>query len=147
MRHESTAPDPAELTLLALEAANRRDVDGVMSFFAPDAVFAGRALGEIFEGRAAIRGFVDEWFGDFPEGRYEAERFVVLDGGVVLAVVNQEGRPVGVDGQVHQREGWAICWSADGLIVRLAVRADIDEARDAAERLAEERGPDVESAR
>jgi len=58
----------------------------------------------------------------------------------VLAVVNQEGRPVGVDGQVHQREGWAIHWSADGLLVRLATHTDINEARTAAERLAQERG-------
>lgn len=72
-------------------------------------------------------------------GRFEVEEFVVLDDGVVLAVVNQEARPVGVDGRVHQREGWAICWSADDLIVRLTVHADIDEARAAAERLAESR--------
>jgi hypothetical protein len=58
----------------------------------------------------------------------------------VLALVNQEGRLVGVDHQVHQREGWVICWSADGLVVRLTARADIDEARAVAERLAESRG-------
>ncbi|HXB14738.1 MAG TPA: nuclear transport factor 2 family protein [Solirubrobacteraceae bacterium] len=139
MSEESTTRDPLELTRLALEAANQRDSDAVISFFASDAVFAGRALGDLFEGRAAIRDFLDEWWAAFPEGRYEVERFVVLDDGVVLAVVNQVGRPVGVDGEVHQREGWAICWSADGLIVRLAVRADIDEARAAAESLAESR--------
>ncbi len=140
MAEESSTPDLVELTRLAFEAANQRDIDAVMSFFAPDAVFAGRALGDLFEGRAAIRGFLDEWFGSFAEVRYEVEKFVVLDDGVVLAAVNQEGRPVGVDGQVHQREGWAICWSADSLIVRLTVHADIDEARAATERLAEERG-------
>jgi len=48
-------------------------------------------------------------------------------------------RPVGFGRQVHQREGWAISWSGDGLIVRLTTHTDIDEARDAAERLAEER--------
>ena len=139
MPGESTTPDPAELTRVALEAADQRDIDAVMSFFAPDAVFQGRVAGDLFEGRTEIRGFLDEWFGTFAEVRFEAEEFVVLDDGVVLAVVNQEGRPVGVDGQVHQREGWAICWSADGLIVRLTVHADIDEARAAAERLAESR--------
>jgi ketosteroid isomerase-like protein len=139
MSEESTTPDLVELTRLAFEAANQRDIDVVMSFFAPDAVFEGRALGDIFEGQAAIRAFVEGWFGSFTEVRYEVEEFVVLDG-VVLAVVNQEARPVGVDGQVHQREGRAICWSADSLIVRLTVHADIDEARAAAERLAEERG-------
>jgi hypothetical protein len=70
----------------------------------------------------------------------EVKEFVVLGYGVVLAVVNQEGRPVGVNDPVHQREGWAICWSADGLLMRLTTHTDIDEARAAAERLAEDRG-------
>jgi ketosteroid isomerase-like protein len=139
MPDEPTTPDPAELTRRAFEAVNQPDIDAVMRFFAPDAVFQGRVAGDLFEGRAAIRGFLNEWFGSFAEVRFEGEEFVVLDDGVVLAVVNQEARPVGVDGQVHQREGWAICWSADGLIVRLTVHADIDEARAAAERLAESR--------
>jgi ketosteroid isomerase-like protein len=139
MPEESTTPDPAELTRRAFEAVNRRDIDAVMSFFAPDAVLDGRAVGGLYEGRAAIRGFLDDWLGSFAEVRYEVEEFVVLDDGVVFAVVKQEGRPVGVDGQVDQREGWAICWSADGLLVRLTTHADIDEARAAAERLAESR--------
>ena len=137
MPAESTTPDPVELTRLAFEAVNERDIDAVMSFFAPDAVLDGRV--EALEGRAAIRGFLDDWFGSFAELRMQAEEFVLLDDGVVLAVVNQEGRPVGVDGQVHQREGWAICWSADGLLVRLTTHTDIDEARAAAERLVESR--------
>lgn len=109
-----------------------------LSFFAPDAVFDGRV--ELSEGRAAIRRVLDDWFGYFAELRMEGEEFVVLDEGVVLAVVSQESRLVGVDRQVHQREGWVICWSADGLLVRLTTRADIDEARAAAERIAESRG-------
>jgi ketosteroid isomerase-like protein len=137
MPEEATTPDPVELTRLAFEAVNQRDIDAVMSFFAPDAVFDGRL--EILEGRVAIRRFLDDWFGSFAELRMEVEEFVVLDDGVVLAVVSQEGRPVGVGGQVHQREGWAICWSADGFLVRLSTHADIDEARADAERLAESR--------
>jgi ketosteroid isomerase-like protein len=140
MSEESTTPDLAELTRLVFEAVNQRDIDTVMSFFAPDAFLDGRAADGLYEGRAAIRGFLDEWFGYFAELRFEVEEFVVLDGGVVLAVVNQEGRPVGVDGQVHQREGWAIHWSADGLLLRVTARTDIDEARAAAERLAESKG-------
>jgi ketosteroid isomerase-like protein len=132
MPEESTTPDPAELTRRAFEAVNQRDIDAVMSFFAPHAVLDGRAVGGVYEGRAAIRGFLDDWFGSFTELRMEVEEFVVLDDGVVLAVVNQEGRPVGVDGQVHQREGWAICWSADGLLVRLTTNTDINEVRAAA---------------
>ena len=140
MSEESTTPDPAELTRRAFEAVNQRDIDAVMSFFAPHAVLDGRLVGGfLYEGQAAIRGFLDDWFGSYAELRMEVEEFVVLDDGVVLAVVNQEGRPVGVDAQVHRREGWAICWSADGLIVRLTTHTDLDEARAAAERLAESR--------
>jgi ketosteroid isomerase-like protein len=139
MPEESTTLDPAELTRRAFEAVNQRDIDAVMSFFAPHAVLDGRLVDGLYEGRSAIRGFLDDWFGSFAELRMEVEEFVVLDNGVVLAVVNQEGRPVGADGQVHQREGWAICWSADGLLVRLTTHTDINEARAAAERLAESR--------
>jgi ketosteroid isomerase-like protein len=137
MSEESTTPTIVELTRAAFEAVNRRDIDAVMSFFAADAVLEGRV--EDLFGRASIRGFLEEWLGSFAELRYEVEEFDVLDG-VVLAMVKQDGRPVGVDGQVHQREGWAICWSVDGLIARLTTHADIDEARAAAERLAQERG-------
>jgi ketosteroid isomerase-like protein len=141
MPGQSTAPDPVELTRLAFEALNRRDIDAVMDFFAPDGVLDGRAAGGLYEGRAAIRGFLDDWFSSFAELRMEVEESVVLDDGVMLAVVKQEGRPVGVDGQVHQREGWAICWSADGHLVRVMTHTDIDEARAAAARLAESRQP------
>ncbi len=140
MPEESTTSDPAELTRRVFEAVNQRDFDAIMSFFAPHAVLDGRLVGGfLYEGRDAIRGFLDDWFGSFAELRMEVEEFVVLDDGVVLAVVKQEGRPVGVDGQVHVREGWAICWSADGLLVRLTTHTDIEEARAAAERLAESR--------
>jgi ketosteroid isomerase-like protein len=135
---ESTTRDPAELTRLVFEAVNQHDIDAVMSYFASDAVLDGRV--DVLEGRAAIRDFLEEWFGSFAELRMEVEEFVVLADGVVLAVVSQQGRPVGVDGQVHQREGWAICWSAEGLLVRLTTHTDIEEVRAAAERLAESRG-------
>ena len=138
MPEESTTPGPVELTRLALEAVNQGGLDAVISFFAPEAVLDGRV--EVLEGREEIRAFLGDWFGSFAELRMEGEEFVALDDGVVLAVVSQEGRLVGVDRQVHQREGWVICWSADGLLVRLTTRADIDEARAVAERLAESRG-------
>jgi ketosteroid isomerase-like protein len=138
MPEVSTTPGPVELTRRAFEVVNQRDIDAVMSLFAPDAVLDGRV--EVCEGRPAIRAFLDGWFGSFAELRMEGEDVVVLDNWVVLAVVKQQGRLVGVDRQLHQREGWVICWSADGLLVQLTTRTDIDEARAAAERLAESRG-------
>jgi ketosteroid isomerase-like protein len=138
MREESTTPDLAELTRRAIEAGNRRDLDAVMSFYAEDAVFDGRAAGTLFEGRAAIRGFTEDWFGAYEELDIELEEVSHLGNGVVFAVVIQDGRPVGSGGHLRQREGWVVLW-VRGLIARLTA-SDIDEARAAAERLAEERG-------
>jgi uncharacterized protein (TIGR02246 family) len=135
MSEESTTPDPVELVGRALEAANRRDLDAVASSFAEDATFDGRALGDHFEGRAAIRSFVEEWFGAYEELAYEFEEVRDLGKGVVFAVVVQSGRPVGSAGHVRQREGWVFVW-VRGLIARLAI-SEVDEARAAAERLAQ----------
>jgi ketosteroid isomerase-like protein len=67
MTEDSTTPDLVELLGRAFDAAKRRDLDAVASSFAEDATFDGRALGDHFEGRAAIRGFLDEWFGAYEE--------------------------------------------------------------------------------
>jgi uncharacterized protein (TIGR02246 family) len=73
MAEESTTPDPVELVRRQFEAGNRRDLDAVASSFAEDATFDGRALGEHFEGRAAIRSFVEDWFGTYEELEFGLE--------------------------------------------------------------------------
>ena len=137
MAEESTNPDPVELVRTALEAANRRDLDAVASSFAEDATFDGRALGDHFEGRAAIRSFIEGWYGTYEELEYGLEEVRDLGHGVVFAVVVQNGRPAGSAGHVRQREGWVVVW-VRGLITRLTT-SEVDEARAAAERLAQER--------
>ena len=62
MTDEATTPDPVALMGRAFEATNRRDLEAVASSFAEDATFDGRALGDHFEGRAAIRSFLEDWF-------------------------------------------------------------------------------------
>jgi ketosteroid isomerase-like protein len=94
--------------------------------------------GDHFEGRAAIRSFLEDWFGTYEELELGLEEVSDLGKGVVFAVVTQNGRPVGSAGHVRQREGWVYVW-VGGLIARLTTY-DIDEARAAAERLAQERG-------
>lgn len=136
MSEESTTPDPVELVRKQLEALDRGDFDGVMSSVAEDGVLDGRA--DLIEGRAAIRGFVEEWFSAYEELDYELEEVSDLGGGVVFAVVIQDGRLVGSAGRIRQREGWVYLW-VGGSIARLTT-SDVDEARAAAERLAEERG-------
>src|SRR5215213_5920176 len=73
MPEESTTPDPVERVRRQFEAGNRRDIDAVMSTFAVDAVLEGRALGDIFEGQAAIRAFVEVWFGMYEELEFKLE--------------------------------------------------------------------------
>jgi uncharacterized protein (TIGR02246 family) len=136
MPEESTTPNPVELVGRAFAAANRRDLDAAAGSFAEDATFDGRALGDHFAGRAAIRSFFEDWFGAYEELEFGVEEVRDLGNGVVFAVVVQNGRPVGSAGQLRQREGWVFVW-AGGLIAGLTV-SEVDEARAAAERLAEE---------
>jgi ketosteroid isomerase-like protein len=135
MSEESMTLDLAELVRKQLEALDRRDLDGVMSSVAEDAVLDGRA--DLIKGRAAIRGFLDEWFGAYEELDFELEEVSDLGGGVVFAVVIQDGRPVGSAGRIRQREGWVYLW-AGGSIARLTT-SEVDQARAAAEQLAQER--------
>ena len=135
MAEESTTPDPVELVRKQVEALNRGDLDGVMSSVAEDGVLDGRA--DLIEGRAAIRGFLDEWVRAYEELEYELEEVSDLGGGVVFAVMIQDGRLVGSAGRIRQREGWVYLW-VGGLIARLTTY-ELDEGRAAAERVAEER--------
>lgn len=136
MGKEFTTPDPVEIVRKQLEALDRGDLDGVMSDVAADGVLDGRA--DYFEGRAAIRAFLDDWFRAYEELGFELEEVSHLGGGVVFAVVIQDGRLVGGDGHIRQREGWVyLC--IGGSIARLTT-SDVDPGRAAAERLAQERG-------
>ena len=134
---ESTKPDLVELVRKQLEALDRRDLDGVMNNVAEDGVLEGR-FENLFEGRAAIRRFIEDWFRVWEELDVEFEEVSDLGGGVVFAVVIQDGRPVAGDGRVRQREGWVYLW-VGGSIARLTT-LEVDQARAAAERLAEELG-------
>src|SRR3954470_1725698 len=89
MPEESTTPDLLELLGRAIEAANRRDLDAVASSFAEDATFDGR-VGD-FDGRAAIRSFLEDWFGAYEELKFGLEEVRDLGNGVVFAVVVQNG--------------------------------------------------------
>jgi ketosteroid isomerase-like protein len=136
MSQESTTPDLVELVRKQLEALDRRDLDGVMNSVAEDSVLEGR-VENFLEGRAAIRRFLEDWFRAWEELDFELEEVSDVGGGVVFAVVIQDGRPVGSDGRVRQREGWVYLW-VGGSIARLTT-SEVDQARAAAEQLAQER--------
>ena|ERR1700722_4814511 len=138
MSEESTTPDSVELMGRAFEAANRRDLDAVASSFAEDATFDGRGVPDHYEGRAAIRSMLEEWFATYEELEFGLEEARDLGNGVVFAVVVQNGRLGGTAGHVRQREGWVFVW-VRGLVASLTT-SEVDEARVAAEHLAQERG-------
>jgi ketosteroid isomerase-like protein len=112
----------------------------MLDVHAPQAVWdlSDAGLGS-FEGIEAIRSFLADWFDAFETYEVDVEEAVDLGGGVVFVVVNATGRPVGMDASVEQRRGWAVLWRHTKL-VRAASYLDLDQARTAAERLADERG-------
>jgi ketosteroid isomerase-like protein len=140
MSEESTTPDLVELVRQSFEAGNSRDFDAIMSIYALDAVWdmASAGLG-MFDGAAAIRRFLEDWIGSYEEYENKLEENRDLGNGVVFAVARLDGRPVEGPGRVQERWAFTAIWAA-GMIVRVIARTDIDEARAAAERLAEERG-------
>ena len=140
MPEESTSPALVELVRQTFEAANRRDFDALMSFFASDSVWEAVSLGTSFEGVAAIRGFFEDWLGAYEEYEMEPEEILDLGNGVGFVVTRLTGRPVGAASGLTRRRPLAFVW-VEGLVARAAAYADsIDEGRTAAERLVEERG-------
>jgi len=139
MSEQSASPDPGELARRFFEAANKREFDSIPSFYARDAVLDSMGLGASFEGVAAIRGFFEDFSSAYEEYEVEPEEILDLGNGVMLSVALQQGRPVGSSGRVQMRFASVAIW-VDGAVVRQTMYTDIDEARAAAERLAEERG-------
>jgi ketosteroid isomerase-like protein len=138
MAEQSTTPDLVRLARQGYEAMSRGDLDGVMSSFAADAVYDASAAGlGSFEGAEAIRGFVAGWRRSWEDYRYEEKQLLDLGHGVVLSFVREGGRLVGGKGRVEQRAAHIITWT-NGKIERFKHYPDQDEARAAAERLAQE---------
>jgi ketosteroid isomerase-like protein len=138
MSAESTTPDLVELTRRSIEAAE--DIEAALSFYAPDAVWDASPWGMgVFEGQTAVRGFFEDWRSSYSDMEWKAEEIRDLGNGLTFAVILQKAHVVGSSGSVQLRYASVAEW-IDGLIVRNTTYTDIDEARAAAERLAEERG-------
>jgi ketosteroid isomerase-like protein len=139
MREESTTPDLVERWRQAPEAAIRRDFDAMMGIFAPDAVWEVQPLGISHSGAPAIRSFLEDWFSSYEDWEDDQEEGLDLGNGVVFVVSRLDAHPVGSPARVQERWSFTVLWAA-GMVVRVTGRNDINEARAAAERLAEERG-------
>jgi ketosteroid isomerase-like protein len=145
MTEESTTPDLEALSRRAIEALNRRDLDAVLSLYAPDAVieFApggfGMVAGGSVTGHAAMRRLWEELTSAFADFEMVVEESHDLGCGVTLGVLLQRVRPHGSERLVERRYGSVASWR-DGRVAHSNAYVDIDEARAAAERLAKERG-------
>ena len=140
MPEESTTPDLVDLTRQSIDALNRGRLFGV--YLSPEVVLdtAGYGMGT-FNGLEAAAGFLSEWTSSFEDLTIEPDEILDFGNGVLLTVYHQQGRPIGATNYVRVRSASVGAW-VDGLIVRVTIypETDIDEARAAAERLAEERG-------
>jgi ketosteroid isomerase-like protein len=136
---EEFTTDLDELFRGLIQAYNRADLDAIGGLFAPDAVLdlSDRGVG-VFAGREAVCGFLADYFGSFDDLTYGPEEFLDLGRGISFAVVRQDARPVGATGWVTTREGWVGEW-VGGMVMRGSTHTDVDESRQAAERLAAKR--------
>ena len=142
MPEESTTPDLEEAIRRLTEAANRRppDYDGALAMYAEDAVVDNTSVGVgLFEGREAIRRFFEDWIAAYDDFEQTVEEVRDLGNGVTFAVFLLRGRLAASSASVEFRYAGVSTWT-DGLVERVTTYTDIDEARAAAERLAEERG-------
>jgi ketosteroid isomerase-like protein len=138
---EPTTPDLVECVRRTFEAANRRDLDAAMRFFAADGVWEAVSLGTSFQGVAAIRGFLEDWLGSYENYETEPEEILDLGNGVVFALLRLTGHPHGSPASALTRRRPLVFTWVGGLVTHVtAPSSDIDEARAAAERLAESRG-------
>jgi ketosteroid isomerase-like protein len=138
MAQEPTTPGLVELTRRSFAAADRRDWDAVMAFFAPHAVWKAQELPP-FEGPGAIRGLLEDWLGAYQDVEIELEEVLDLGKGVSFVIVSIEGQLVASTAHLRVRFGAVYRWSHD-LIVRVESYANIEHVRATAERLARERG-------
>ncbi len=140
MPEESTTPDLVELVQRSVDAVNRRDFGQFASFFGSDSVWDLSPMGlGIYRGSSAVRAFVEDWNGSYEEFELVLEEVLALGNEVVFAVVLQRARLTGSTAEVRMRYS-SVNSRAGGLFERITNYTDIDEARAAAERLAEERG-------
>jgi ketosteroid isomerase-like protein len=139
MPEESTTPDLLALNRQAIEAVARRDFDAAMTSYGPESVRDASALGlGTYRGVEMIRRSFEEWTAMYEDFEVEIEEHRDFGSGVILSVARQPGRVAGSSGYVEFRYAAVTLWT-EGLIARVTPFTDIDAARAAAERLAEER--------
>ena len=112
-----------------------------MSFYAPDAVWdAARLAAGRSRARRRFASFLEDWRGRYEELEVELEEFSTsATESCSPWFARRAVRSAAAADVRAARRRWSAVW-VEGLIVRVTTYTDIDEARAAAERLAEERG-------
>jgi ketosteroid isomerase-like protein len=118
MPEDSDVPTLSDLVRQLFQEVEREDWDGVLGFFAPDAVFDTSPVGlETSIGHEATRAGWESWVEAFDEWNLELEEVHELGSGVVLARTHQQGQPIGSPRQVAFRREWVLPW-VDGRVAR-----------------------------
>jgi hypothetical protein len=142
MPEEPATPDSAhDVITLTRELAEAQGVEATMRFFAPESVYDLAAFGlPTFRGYAAIRDFIEDWYSSYQRADDELREIVEVAPGIVFVAVRETARPSGSPehAQVSHSYGMVVEWS-DGAASRVTGFPDIEDARAAAEQLAQER--------
>jgi len=118
------------------EAANRRDFDAALEFYAPNAHWRGTV--DDADGIPAIRDLWVSYYGAFEELQVVLDDVADLGSGVILVDSRHVGRLAGGATLAEER---AFVWEfVDGRVVKASDYVSLAEARADAERLAAERG-------
>jgi len=140
MTEQPTTPDLAEIRRWAEADSYEEFAAFIERYYAADAVWD---MGDVglgpFGGLAAILVFLKEYWSMWEEHHHYLEDTVYLGHGVGYAVIREDGRMKGSDAPVEARNAWVSIWD-HGKVVRNTLYTDVDQARAAAERLAQERG-------
>src|SRR5262249_36488478 len=118
----------AELSRRLNEAVNRGDFDAAVAMYTPDAVYDGSPMdGEVIEGRDALGGFWEDWFGAYEEWEQVAEELRDLGNGVGFGVLRQRGRAAGGRGFVELHYAFVGIVRGEGLTEQLVLYTDINQ--------------------
>ncbi len=122
----------SEIVRAAIAAYNRGDLDAVIRDAAPDTELDwSRALGP-YRGVYRLdqfRSFLEDFRGTFQSVRFEAHEFLDADEDVVVPFTGHLG---GRDGIEATAKGVLVCSLRDGLIVRVCLYQEKQDALDAA---------------
>jgi ketosteroid isomerase-like protein len=141
MADESTTPDLVALTRLRYEIVDRSlNFDAIAAFYLPDAVMDLSHVGlGTYEGVDAVGAVLTDYWRTWEEHHHYVEEILDLGNGVVFASLREDGRLKGSNSFVEGHTAWITEW-VEGKIARNTSYPAADEARAAAECLAEERG-------